>query len=216
MQRLINFFDPLVRGLDERGRSLDEILNWNDRKLDKEHDYIQTLFPLPEKSNFSLVAPVLDEETVVIFHKSPDLKARLIRAVKRILLIYGFEAQVKEGTSDRLLIATMETEGNGWARWLTASSHNHRRITRIIRSLRILGLPGVAWDVYRAFVTIYKFRGVVERRAVAYWTRALRDPVFMSPDGIETNWLRRYRMGCPVTGPWCWEELRNDRPFSYT
>jgi len=35
-------------GKDDEGRTLDEMLSWSDLKLERLHDYIQWMFPLPE------------------------------------------------------------------------------------------------------------------------------------------------------------------------
>jgi hypothetical protein len=45
---LVSFYDG--SGPDGNGRTLEEILQWDAEKLERSHDYIQTLFPLPEKS----------------------------------------------------------------------------------------------------------------------------------------------------------------------
>lgn len=45
---LVAFYDG--SGVDGRGRSLETILKWGTGKLESSHDYIQTLFPLPEAS----------------------------------------------------------------------------------------------------------------------------------------------------------------------
>jgi hypothetical protein len=45
---LISFYDG--SGTDGRGRTLAQILDWDADKLESRHDYIQTLFPLPEES----------------------------------------------------------------------------------------------------------------------------------------------------------------------
>ncbi|KAI1160611.1 hypothetical protein F5B18DRAFT_500671 [Nemania serpens] len=207
MQRLVNFYDPNTKGKDELGRTLDDILGLDEYTLEHKRNYIQTLFPLPEKSSFNPKAPILDEETMIIFNQSSALRDNLIRSVKRMLSVYGFDAQVKEGTTSRLIIAAKEYPGE-CQRWLTPVSHNHLRITRIIRSLRILGLAGAAWDIYRVFVTIHESRRLMDPKSVDIWTHALRDPIYKAPNGTQTNWLRRYRMGCPLTGAWCtpWPE----------
>ena len=48
MSRLLDFY----RGLkaDTEGRSLKEILAWDEDDLEAVHDFIQWLFPLPEPS----------------------------------------------------------------------------------------------------------------------------------------------------------------------
>src|ERR1700724_2057723 len=45
---------------DHRGRYVHEIQAWPDDQLEAIHDYIQWLFPLPERSGFNVAAPVLN------------------------------------------------------------------------------------------------------------------------------------------------------------
>ena len=64
-------------GPDHQGRYLTEILKWSDDQLESVHDYIQWLFPLPERSGFNMNAPVLDERTIQEFRVRPDLQRNL-------------------------------------------------------------------------------------------------------------------------------------------
>jgi hypothetical protein len=50
---------------DHRGRYLHEIQKWPDDQLESVHDYIQWLFPLPERSGFNVSAPVLNPKSGV-------------------------------------------------------------------------------------------------------------------------------------------------------
>ncbi|KAI0454705.1 hypothetical protein F5B21DRAFT_474794 [Xylaria acuta] len=192
MRRLVDFFDPTTKGPDSHGRTLDQILEWGDDKLENQHNYIQTVFPLPEESIFSFSAPVVDEETMLIFTQSPELKSNLLRALKRMLAFYGFDAEDKEGPNSRLAITPKENCEPGFSRWVARIDHNHLRITRIIRSLRILGLEGPAKDFYNALIEVYKVRGTIGSSSIAFWTRALENPLCHAPDGTEVGWLAGY------------------------
>lgn len=192
MRRLVEFFDPTAKGRDSYGRTLDQILEWTDTELEREHNYIQTVFPLPEESVFSFSAPVVDEETMLIFIQSPELKANLLRSLKRMLAFYGFDAEDKEDPEFRLTITPKEDCKPGFSRWVTRIDHNHLRITRIIRSLRILGLEGAAKDFYDALIEVYKVRGTIGSNSIGFWTRALENQLCDAPDGTEVAWLEKY------------------------
>jgi hypothetical protein len=101
-------------GHDHRDRSLAEVLAFDDAMLERSHDYIQWLFPLPEASRFNLNAPVLTAEALAELGASDAAKANLRRARDRMLAFYR--------ANDH---------------WLTGFDHNHLRITRIIRSLAL-------------------------------------------------------------------------------
>ncbi|KAI8951252.1 hypothetical protein F4801DRAFT_545511 [Xylaria longipes] len=192
MSRLVNFFDPTTKGPDSHGRTLDQILEWSDDELESQHNYIQTVFPLPEESFFSFSAPVVDEETMLIFTQSLALKSNLLRALKRMLAFYGFDAEDKEGPDSRLTVTPNEDCEPGFSRWVARIDHNHLRITRIIRSLRILGLEGAARDFYDALIEVYKIRGTIGSSSIAFWKRALQKPLRYAPDGTEVDWLSKY------------------------
>ena len=49
VNRIIGFYSGTEP--DHRGRYLHEIQRWSDDQLEKVHDYIQWLFPLPEPSS---------------------------------------------------------------------------------------------------------------------------------------------------------------------
>ncbi|MGA9391983.1 MAG: opioid growth factor receptor-related protein, partial [Candidatus Sulfotelmatobacter sp.] len=72
---LVRFYSE--EGSDDRGRSLAEVQAWPDDLLESVHDFIQWMFPLPERSAFNPDAPVLDGDTIDQFRSSPKLRANL-------------------------------------------------------------------------------------------------------------------------------------------
>ena len=101
------------------------------------HDYIQWLFPLKEPSRANPSAPLLTSEDIAWFRESPPRLEALHRAFDRILAFYGFEA-VGSGGDTRI------RRSSDWpsrsANWLRPANHNHLRLTRIMKSLILLGL----------------------------------------------------------------------------
>src|SRR6202023_1155348 len=88
-QQILEFYAGATP--DHRGRYLDEILKWSDDELERVHDYIQWLFPLPERSGFNANAPVLDARTIEEFRSRPDLQRNMRGAFLRMLAFYGLE-----------------------------------------------------------------------------------------------------------------------------
>jgi hypothetical protein len=41
MASVIEFYDPTIKREDSLGRTLDQIIAWNDSKLEHSHNYIQ-------------------------------------------------------------------------------------------------------------------------------------------------------------------------------
>lgn len=62
-----------------------------DDKLERSHDYIQMLFPLPEGSMFSYTAPIIDKKTMEEFRSNGHLQITLGHAFTRMVEFYGFE-----------------------------------------------------------------------------------------------------------------------------
>ena len=74
--------------------------------------------------------------------------------------------------------------GSNWAQssrnWVKRFNHNHLRITRIIRSLRILGLEDEAQRFFKVLEQI--ITGQIGDRSLSYWTRAAHRPLFLAPE----------------------------------
>lgn len=138
---------PFYYGIEANNNyvTLQQILNWDDGQLEAVHNYIQWLFPLTTPSGPNPTAPVLDQATIQTFQNDVLLKAQLLRSFRRMLAFYGL--QMDEATRVITRAPNFNTRA---AVWLTPANHNFLRITRIIHSLRLLGLP----EYSSAFFTI--------------------------------------------------------------
>jgi hypothetical protein len=76
--------------------------------LELKHDYIQWLFPLPEPSPVNPEAPTLTPEAVNGFGSDLALKARLRRALEKMLAFYGIAVDRHAGMLE--VIPTEELE----------------------------------------------------------------------------------------------------------
>ena len=67
--------------------------------------------------------------------------------------------------------------------WVVKSDHNHLRISRIIRSLRVLGLEQNAQAFYKAIQDVSKdYPGRIGARSIMYWKRAAVRRLALAPD----------------------------------
>ncbi len=114
--------------------TLDQFLEKDDAWLEKEHDYIQWLFPT-EKVGANLNASLSNKETQAAFKAEPALRAKMVEAFDRMMKFYGF-------TNDRFGMGSLRLKKNHSERIgnLLANTHNNPRITRILTSLRLHGL----------------------------------------------------------------------------
>jgi hypothetical protein len=161
---------------DHRGRFLHEIQEWPDDQLESVHDYIQWLFPLPERSGFNMAAPVLNRESIQEFRRRPELQEKLRVSFLRMMNFYGFEVRSgKHITVTRAPNFAAKATG-----WLSLDNHNHLRITRILRCLRLLGLEADAKAFFDCLSEIYedeqkKPMPAISDETMLYWREAVGD-----------------------------------------
>lgn len=137
-------------GPDARGRTIFDVLASDDASLEQAHDFIQWLFPLTEPSGAVPGAPVLTSDQAKAIQDSVMAQCALAAATDRMERFYR------------------ETH-----HWLTPADHNHLRITRIIRSLRLLRGDGEA-DAFRDMILarVEATRAPISARSRGYWTTA--------------------------------------------
>jgi hypothetical protein len=139
-------------GRDGRGRTVEDVLALSDDALERIHDYIQWLFPLPTRSMAQPGAPVLTPAEAAAIRADARAVENLRRAARRMLAFYG---------------ATRH--------WLALSDHNHLRITRILKSLRDLVSAEEARQFYEGVMALNRAAGApVSPTNVAYWSEAVR------------------------------------------
>ena len=63
--RILNFY--MGTGTDQSNRTIHDVWNFSNSKLEKVHDYIQWLFPTSIKSKYNTSAPVLTLEEEKVF-----------------------------------------------------------------------------------------------------------------------------------------------------
>jgi hypothetical protein len=168
--------DPLLRfyrleGGDARGRLLSEIWTWDAARLERVHDYIQWLFPLPQPSAFNPDAPILTADAVRAFRGDDPLRHRLLRSLTTMLAFYGLVLSTDAAGRPHVgAAADFAAKATGW---LHAGNHNHLRLTRILTSLRLLGLEAHSEALYLRLAAIAgDHPHAVSATTLAYWERA--------------------------------------------
>jgi hypothetical protein len=152
--RLIGFYRG---GVNDAGHRLAEILRWDAGALESIHDYIQWVFPLRERSRAAPAAPVLSDEDVRVFRGDPALQQRMREALDVMCAFYGFDTP-------------------GPARWLTPGNHNYLRLTRMLRSLRTVGLDPEARRLFATLTALYaEHAAAIGPTTRAHWDRAMSD-----------------------------------------
>ncbi|KAI4164517.1 MAG: hypothetical protein LQ342_001830 [Letrouitia transgressa] len=165
---------------DRRGRTLAMILAWPDDALERSHDYIQNLFPLPERSPYNPSAPVIDRATFDAFQSNDELQERLRESLVRMLHFYGFE--LRTTSASEIQVVQGSNFGEAAQNWVKRTDHNHLRITRIIRSCRVLGLENEAAAFYEALRNVIQKTGRISVLSQKYWARAAKRPLAFPPE----------------------------------
>jgi hypothetical protein len=77
--------------------------------------------------------------------------------------------------------------------WAVRFDHNHLRITRILRCLRVLGLQTECNAFFEALKNVYNDPAInISDRTFMYWTRAVTRPLYIAPDDDEIDWLKEW------------------------
>ena len=135
---------------DHRGRILDMLLQQTDHQAEATHDYIQWMFPLDEPSRSVNGVPLLTELEIDEIRQSSLAQANL-------------------GESARWFLGFLERNNH----WVTKYNHNHLRITRVIKSLRLLASDEAA-DEFRDKVLALAGDNLnlVDQKARGFWRSA--------------------------------------------
>ena len=188
---LVAFYSPSTAA-PINNLTLTKILKYSNPELEYHHDYIQILFPLPEGSRFNSSAPVIDEATFHAFRNSKELQGQLRKAFERMLSFYGLE--IVNSTVNGIMIIPAPYFASASKGWVKRLNHNHLRITRILRSLRVLGLEEEAKEFLAALTDVYENSGRIGGSSLMFWQRAVWRPLWMKPEdedggGKKKGWL---------------------------
>lgn len=132
------------------GKMISDIYGYTDQQIESEHTFIQWLFPLDEPSRNVRNSPVLGPDEIALIMESPTAQRNLKKSVDWYL---GFLSRNSH--------------------WIKRYDHNHLRITRVIKSLRLLVSDDVA-DGFR--IDLYNLlgtnRSVIPKETQLFWDNA--------------------------------------------
>ncbi|KAI8932615.1 hypothetical protein NX059_010114 [Plenodomus lindquistii] len=234
---IIRFYDQDVQAKDSHDRTLEELLSWNDTQLERSHNYIQMLFPLPEGSPYNWSAPVVTREVFDAFRSRSELRDRMRVSFERMLDFYGFTvsresaavldsqqgdsekgAGAKDVATQSMSVASADStstspedddtsgpsaanytivRGPKWrnhsTNWCVRFDHNHLRITRMLRCLRVMGLQTECDAFFKALQQVVTDPAIpISDRSMMYWTHAVQRPLYQAPDDDTCDWLKEW------------------------
>lgn len=163
MSQLVQFHRG--KSKDSQGRSLADYWAFSDVQMESRHDFIQWMFPLEEASRFNPGAPTLTQNDREAFEDDPVLRDHLLRSFDRFLTFLGL---TRDG--DRVVPAS-DFEAKKWR--FTEPNHNWLRISRVLASLRLLGLPAQAEAFHQGLESlIEQGKARISADTREYWNKA--------------------------------------------
>ena len=137
---------------DFKNRLLQDIWNFSDQEIEHTHDFIQILFPLDEESGAVSYGIYLDSSEAILSIKANKLATENI--VKSSKWFLSFLARNSH--------------------WKRKHDHNYLRITRIIKSLRLLVSDQEANKFYESFMQLVdeNLKSKINITTLTYWENA--------------------------------------------
>lgn len=140
-------------GKDDKGRTIADMWNYSNDEKESYHNYIQWLFPLKDPTGNNPTAPILTQEQIEVLKKDPTVIANMRTSFQKMLKFYGMKLNDDGTISGLRLVGKNQFKitkafQNRSPNWFT-HKHNHLRITRIIKSLRLFGLEAEAQAFYK-------------------------------------------------------------------
>jgi len=137
-------------GTNLKGETYDDVLEYDNDKMEDDHEYIQWIFPTNRPSEAVEEAPCLSDEEVEELKGNKVVIYNLLEGVVRMRQFYNY---------NRL--------------WLREYDHNHLRITRIITSLKLLIGKEEARDFYSFIMDKIQDEKVnINEDSLDYWEKA--------------------------------------------
>lgn len=112
---MLKLYDFMTGGFDHAGRTHAYVCEQSDDWIESTHDFIQWLFPLEEETRKSELIPILSKQEIGLIKKSELAQNSLRISASRMRRFWSKNQH-----------------------WVTNHDHNHLRITRCIKSLRLL------------------------------------------------------------------------------
>ncbi len=150
------------RGGCDYGRRLGDIWRWDHERLEKNHTYIQWLFPTDIQSAIVPNAPVLSKEEIEAINKPCAAQANIRMSFRVYLCFLGLELTNIE-------VRKADDFNERAAVWLTESNHNFLRISRVIRCLVLVGLSEEAKLFFDCLSDLSVTENFIDKNTLYHW-----------------------------------------------
>lgn len=174
MGKILDFYEGI--GKNQYGFSFDDMIRMSDVNIENSHTCIQWLFPLFEESMATPNSPILSDDEIETFRKAENhhLRRKLVVAADRMCAFYGLEIVIEKsgGVDSHIRIIKAQDWMHKSSNWLTPRNHNFKRLTRMARSLSLLGLDALSVALQDCLLVIAKESSAVNSVTETFWKEA--------------------------------------------
>ena len=152
----------------ESGLTFEDIIGFNSSEFETCYNFVQWLFPLPTKSNYSVSAPVLTKEESKKMSMGPGVKDKITEAFFFMCKRYSLSVSSVGGN----IVVRKEKKFNKY--WFSSRNHNTLRITRMLTCLMNFGLEEYAYAFYGCLLSLsLQYPGRIKKTTWDYWEEAV-------------------------------------------
>lgn len=154
---------------DPQGRFFHQLSVVQGFRLTTDKSAIEWLFPIDFNAHPHKRSPVVSRADIYIFTSNAQLRAIHRKSLDRYLSYYGL---IRLGGS----LAPKSSLTSSTHTWLRQNDINHKVITRMIRSLRVLAQEDLAKNLAQEFIRIAQQYGEVNSLTLKDWEDASVTP----------------------------------------
>ena len=140
----------LNESCDHKGRMLSDIYKFSDNEIEATHDFIQLIFPLAEPSFWSSNKYFIEsQQQIDSLSKNKNVKEAILQSAS-------------------WYISFLKRNNH----WKNVNDHNLKRITRMIKSVRLIVGDIEADNIKKEIISIKNIEKLVSQKSIKYWENA--------------------------------------------
>ena len=140
----------LNESCDHKGRMLSDIYKFSDKEIEATHDFIQIVFPLAEPSFWSSNKYFIEsQQQIDSLSKNKNVKEAILQSAS-------------------WYISFLKRNNH----WKNVNDHNLKRITRMIKSVRLIVGDIEADNIKKEIISIKNIGKLVSQKSIKYWENA--------------------------------------------
>jgi hypothetical protein len=171
MSKLTEFW--IYNGKTQDGDTLEDVLGFSNQELERGHTYIQWIFPLDEPSRAQPRSPVLTTEDIETLKGNNAVALKMGMILGLMADFYGFAMTTKG--EETVFVKSRDFDALA-DNWLSPRNHNFLRLTRMIKSLKLLGFEYYAKALQKFLLDIAdeeENKNIIGYTTRSFWQEAI-------------------------------------------